>query len=425
MSIVQPITIQPRARRSACLFLLLCLLAFALPCWSASAEQAAPEKLPLQASRILYKAQQHFQIDAFRQCCQILEEYLQVHPDNPHGQIYLLLGNSYFKMNDFKQAQLAYGKGLQLRPEDPVFHLNLALALENDGQWQPAAEHYLRAYRGQQERNPQLLHQAGALLAKTKEYKRAAEILEQLVREHPPARAEWLELLLYVDYELQDYTAAIRVTEQLLTLQPLNTAYWKQLAQLHLNRKQYLKAAAAYEVAYRYQNPSPQDLEQLTELYLYLNLPLRAAETLERIAAGNRSRSDLERLAGLYRRGGLPEKAEQCLTGIIERWPDARAYQLKAEFLYERSAFQQALQLLKTACARFPDHAELHLQRGFSAWQLEDWDQAAKSFAAARRFKRTRAGADAALEIIEVLRSGPSLGPQAAMHSSGYAPGLN
>lgn len=405
MSLLPSITIQRRMRPTACLLLLLALL-----CGTASADQAEEDKLPLQASRILYKAQQHFQNDAFRQCCQVLEEYLQAHPDNPHGRFYLLLGNGYFKMNDFKQAQLAYGQGLKLQPEDPVFHLNLALALENDGQWQPAAEQYLRAYRGQQERNPQLLHQAGALLAKTKQYRRAAEVLEQLVREHPPARTEWLELLLYVDYELQDYAAALRVTERLLALQPLNTAYWKQLAQLHLNSKQYLNAAAAYEVAFRYQEPSKQELEQLAELYLYLNLPLRAAETLERIAAGSRSRSDLERLAGLYRRGGLPEKAEQCLTGIIERWPDARAYQLKAEFLYERSAFRQALQMLETACARFPDQAELHLQRGFAAWQLEDWDQAARSFAAARRFTRTRASADAALEIIEVLRSGPLAG---------------
>jgi tetratricopeptide (TPR) repeat protein len=119
-------------------------------------------------------------------------------------------------------------------------------------------------------------------------------------------------------------------------------------------------------------------------------------------------------LAELYRRGGLPKEAERCLTRIVEQWPDAKAYQLKAELLYEQSAYEQTLRLLKTACEKYPGHAELHLQKGFAAWQLQDWSLAAESFAAARRFEHTRASADAALEIIEVLRSKPARSPQTA-----------
>ena len=409
-------TIRWFSPQAICLLLLLCLAGLGLPHGATAAEQAEPDKLSLQDSRILYQAQQHFQKTDYRQCCRVLEEYLQGHPGNRHGQFLQLLGNSYFRMKDFKQAQAAYKRGLELHPQDPMFHLNLALALENDEQWRMAGEQYISAYGLQKESDPQLLYQAASLLTRTKQYRRAAEVLGQLIKAHPPARTEWLELQLYVNFELQDYPAAIRVTEQLLAREPEKVAYWQQLAGLQLHCKQYLSAAAAYEVAYQVREPSRQDLEQLADLYLYLNLPLRAAETLERIATDKRSRADLERLARLYWRGGLPEKANRCLNRILDRWPDAQAYQLKAQLLYEQSAYKQTLQLLETACDKYPEHAELHLQRGFAAWQLEDWNQAAKSFTVARRFKRTRGSADAALEIIEVMRSQPANIPQTAMH---------
>jgi tetratricopeptide (TPR) repeat protein len=374
---------------------------------------------------MLYQAQQHFQKDDYGRCCQVIEDYLLAHPENRHGRFFLLLGNGYFRLKDFPKAQAAYRQGLDLQPRDPMFHLNLALALENGGQTRQAADQYLRAYEVRNEPDPQLLYRAAALLAGTKQYRRAAKVLGQLGRRHPPVRTEWLELLLYVDFELQDYGAAVRVTEQLLARAPDKVVYWQQLAQLRLQRKQYLGAAAAYEVVYRSRPPSRKELEQLAELYLYVNLPLRAAQALERIAPDDRSRGDLQRLAGLYRRGGLAEEAERCLTRLMERWPDAEACQLKAELLYERGAYEQALQLLDNACESYPEHARLYLQRGYAAWQLQDWERAARSFVAAQRFKSTRSRATAALEIIEVLRSQAAPSPPSTLTSAPLTAGIN
>lgn len=398
--------------------LLLWLSVSALPTQVEAAEQGDQAKLSLQASRMLYQAQQHFQKDDYGRCCRVIEDYLLAHPENRHGRFFLLLGNSYFRLKAFAKAQTAYRQGLELQPRDPMFHLNLALALENGGQTRQAADQYLRAYEVRNEPDPQLLYRAAALLAGTKQYRRAAKVLGQLGRRHPPARTEWLELLLYVHFELQDYGAAIRVTEQLLAMAPEKIVYWQQLAQLRLQRKQYLGAAAAYEVVYRSRPPSRKELEQLAELYLYVNLPLRAAQALERIAPDDRSRGDLQRLAGLYRRGGLAEEAERCLTRLMERWPDAEACQLKAELLYERGAYEQALQLLDKACESYPEHARLYLQRGYAAWQLQDWERAARSFVAAQRFKSTRSRATAALEIIEVLRSQAAPSPPSTLTSA-------
>lgn len=404
--------------------LLLCLAAPALPIGVAAAEQGDQAKLSLQASRILYQARQYFQKTDYRRCCQLLEDDLQAHPKNRHGRFFLLLGNGYFRLKDFPKAQAAYRQGLDIKPRDPMFHLNLALALENGGQTRQAADQYLRAYEMHKVPDPQLLYRAAALLARAKQHRRAVEVLGRLGQQHPPVRTEWLELLLYVHFELHDYRAAIRVTEQLLAQAPDKVSYWLQLAQLRLQCQQYLGAAAAYEVVYRSRPPSRQELQQLAELYLYVNLPLRAAQTLERIASGDRSRRDLQRLAGFYRRGGLAEQAERCLTRLIERWPDAQAYQLQAELLYEQGAYEQALQLLDKACDSYPEHAPLYLQRGYASWQLRDWDRAAQSFADARRFKSTRSSAAAALDIIEVLRSQAAQNPPSTLPSASLGAGI-
>jgi tetratricopeptide (TPR) repeat protein len=424
VNVYPSVTTIRRIQHAASVILVFCLLALALPQEATAAEQAEHDKLPLGASRILYKAQQQFNRTAYRECCQILETYLQTHPDERYRQFYLLQGNSYFKMDAFKNAAKAYRKGLKIAPRDPMISLNLALALEKNGHKQSAAEQYIKAYKLQPKADPQLLYQAASLLTGTEHFRRAADLLNQLEREHAPARSEWLELLLYNDYRLQDYPAAIRVTERLLARQPEKVDDWQQLAQLRLHDKQYLGAAAAYEVLYRLREPSRQELEQLTELYQYLNLPLRAARTLERIVSGNRTRTDLERLAEFYRRGGLPREAGRCLTRIVEQWPDAKAYQLKAELLYEQSAYEQTLRLLETACKKFPGHAELHLQKGFAAWQLQDWSLAAESFKKARQFERTRISADAALEIIEVLRTKPASSLQTAFPSPPLTVGI-
>ncbi|MEZ4601033.1 MAG: tetratricopeptide repeat protein [Syntrophotaleaceae bacterium] len=397
--------------------ILALFMAAALPSGGAAAQSSGRE--PSHGERkILYQAQKRFENKDLQACALILEEYLKEHPETGYARFFLLLGNSYFQQEKYLEAEKAYQRGLRLHRGDPLLNLNLALTLERSGRLELAGEQYVRAYELTDPADPRLLHQGAALLLRVKDYHKAREAARRLLKAHPPGQPEWFELLLHASLELKDYDEATAAVRQLLAINPGKADYWRFLAQLQLYRQKYAEAAAALEVAYRYETPSASDLEHLADLYLSLNLPLRAAETLEKNPEIRKIGQGLERLALLYWQGGLYEPADSCLTQKLQRWPDAKTYRLKAAWLYERSEYRKALELLRSACKTYPDHAELYPLRGFAAWQLEDWEEAMLSFRTARRFPATRAAADSALDIIEMLLAGPLQAGQTAVTSA-------
>lgn len=382
------------------LFIALITIGVAPPCL---AEVSQPDTAPTyREAKVLYQAQGFFKKGDFKQCGQVLEDYLQANAQGGHSDLFLLLGNNYFQRQDYAMAEAVYQRGQQSNPQNPLFYRNLALAMEKRGDLSGAGEAMASAYRVQKNTDPQLLYQAASLFIRAEHYHRAEELLKKLIRDHAPAQRSWLELLLYVFYQIENYPQAIPITEQLLAQTPQDRSLWKGLAQLNLQQKHYAEAVAALEVAFQYESPSIAERNQLANLYLYLNLPLRAAATFEGGSEQN-SKADLKHLATLYWRGGLLDKADRCLSQIIEQWPEAEAYRDRAQLLYERAEYDKALELLETACKRYPEQAELHLAMGYAAWQVEDWPRAGLSFIKARRFNLTKTNAEAALQIIETL----------------------
>jgi tetratricopeptide (TPR) repeat protein len=394
--------------------ILVLFLAAVLPAGMAAAQSTGKEP-GHRERKILYQAQKRFEKNDLQACCLILEEYLKEHPETEYARFFLLLGNSYFKQENYREAENAYQRGLRLHREDSLLNLNLALTLEKTGRLEQAGEQYARSYEQMDPVDSGLLYQAAALLIRGKNFRRAKAVARQLIKNHPPGQPEWFDLLLYACLELKEYDEAAAVARQLLAKKPEKVDYWKQLAQLNLYQEKYSEAAAALEIAYRWEVPSTSELEQLADLYVYLNLPLRAAETLEINREIRKTGQGLERLARLYWQGGLYERADNCLSKKLETWPDAKTYQLRAAWFYERSEHRKALDLLRTACKKYPDHPDFYPARGFAAWQLEDWEEANRSFQTARRFPSTRAAADSALEIIKMLQTGPVQASPAAI----------
>lgn len=382
--------------------------AVALPQGTLAATAQQTEKLTYGEARVIYKAQKFFDAKDYSRCIQVLETYLQEAPETDHRDFFLLLGNSYYQLQDFGKAANVYARGVTSHPQDASLNLNLALALANNQQPQKAGRQFIKAYQVQQMQDSDLLYQAGAQFIKAKSYQEARTVLRQLLEKHQPAKQPWLELLLYACVETKNYDEAIHVTEQLLAQNPQQVTYWTYLAQLRLQQGKLPEAAAAFEVAYQYALPSATELHQLADLYSYLNLPLRAAGTLERGAEAKASRKGLEQLAELYRRGGRYDKADQYLQQVIDRWPDPQVYLQEAELLYDQSKYAEALQLLTTANRRYPNTPQMLLQMGFTAWQLENWQEARKCFTAARRFSDTRNSAESALTIIDGLNPKPA-----------------
>lgn len=105
---------------------------------------------------------------------------------------------------------------------------------------------------------------------------------QQAVAKADRPKEAWLALLLSIRFERKEYEQAVGVLERLVSLYP-KKLHWMQLAAVYSETGRPEKALAALEVAHA-QGLLGEEKEiiDLVELYLYNQLPYKAARVLER-----------------------------------------------------------------------------------------------------------------------------------------------
>jgi tetratricopeptide (TPR) repeat protein len=155
----------------------------------------------------------------------------------------------------------------------------------------------------------------------------------------------WLQLLLALYLEKKDYKNALPVLEQVVSLYPKKT-YWLQLSAIYGELGMDQQSLAAQQLAYHQGLLSEdRELRRLAELYLYYEIPYRAARVMEK---------------------GFEE-------GKIEK--DAKSLELYANSLLAAKEYERAFEPLKEA-AELSETGNLYLTLGQLYLQREDWDNA-------------------------------------------------
>lgn len=377
---------------------------------------AAASDLSGRERAMLLRAQRLIEQQDYAAAEKVLQAYVNAHADSASGTVFLLLGNARYLAEKPGEALQAYRTGLQREPESFSLCRNCAIAAWETGSHAEAArlfENACTCARANSERPggsrtdtgdcALLLHQAAIAWYQAERYPEARRVLEQLIADSDSPDPEWLKLLVHTHVALLDPARAQQVLERYLVLDPDNTGYWKLLANLRLERQQYLQAGAALAVALALcPQPTRHDVKTLADIYRYLGAPLQAARTLERIG-DNGTEADVARhRVQAYERAHRYDEA----LAVLERSARGDAAEpvclAKARLLRADARLEEALDML-TDCSGSDDTAgRVYLLRAGIACDLAWWDSARDDLTAASRMPGYH---DRAMSYLAVLES--------------------
>jgi tetratricopeptide (TPR) repeat protein len=188
-----------------------------------------------------------------------------------------------------------------------------------------------------------------------------------------------------------------------LAIKPMKADYWRLLAQLRLNEDDYGGGAGALDIAYHIDSPKRKGWEDLSDLYTYLNAPIRSARSLERAYKKEKTEKGYLKIVDSYFRALRHDKAISYIDELIKEKPTASLLLEKGKRLYDAGRFNDAITAFEECVKLESKQGEAYLIMGFAAWDLKEWDRAKTAFSYAGKTRKYRYQAEDAIAILDDL----------------------
>jgi tetratricopeptide (TPR) repeat protein len=288
--------------------------------------------------------------------------------------------------------------GLNALPQQvhEAMMFNVAQLYVGDGKYDKGMQ-ALNAYL-QESCNPQ----AGAhvLLANVQtEKKQYREALKQidlaLVKTGKNVKESWLQLKLALHYELKEYARCAEVLVHLLGLAPMKQEYWKQLSGILFEIKRDPEALAALALAERRGFIDDEnEIRNLSSMYMYMQIPLKAAQVLERGFSAKQldaNEKNLEALATAWLVAREYDKAETAMAKAAAASNKGELFKRLGQIQMENENWKGALDSLQKAQQKggLKSVGETAFLAGVCAVQLKQWKTAEASLRVAMQDEKT------------------------------------
>jgi len=372
----------------------------------AASQSYRAEPLPPEAVKVLHRAQECLKRGKAKKGLELLGNFRREHPEIAHHLFLLLEGNLYWEEGKKEEALERWQRATQLSPRDEASWQNLAQALYELQRYAEAADAFLRAYELSKRR--ELRFYAAVAYLKGKRPREAIPHLEVLARGREVPE-EWLLALLQAYLDVGGLEGAEKVLRRLLSRNPEKVDYWKWLAQIYLKQRRYIEAVASLEIASRLRG-GKEEKRELAQLYLGLNVPLKAARYYEEIYGSDPDPSACDRIATFYLAAHKIEEALAFIDLAIKKEPTAERFLRKGEILYKERRYEEAYQALKEATSR-GGGGYASLLRGYCAWKMGWFQKAREAFLEAASYPGYKKRAQEALRIIAGKEGRSSEGP--------------
>lgn len=380
------------------------LLAVALLCWAGLVQaQTLSESTYRRLTRIHELIGEENYPDALSK----LDSLLPSTKYSPYetAMVYQTYGFVWAQKGDYRKAADYFKKAINLEalPEAQLEGMKYSL-----GQFQIAVEEYREGVITLEDyiasaKNP-VPPEARVLLAtayaQLKRYKKALVPLTQAIRESKEPKEQWYQLKLALHYEQNDYKRCAGTLRDMIALFPLKEKYWKQLSGMLLEIKEDEEALAVLGLAERrgYLDES-KELINLGNLYLYLDIPFKAANIVDeglRSGAIEASEKHYELLSNAWVGARETAKAIDALAKAVALTDDGELA-LRLAYLYvEKEDWSKVLPTLAKARELGVDKpGEAAMLQGIAAAELGRFDEAIEAFRAAAKYDSTREDARA------------------------------
>jgi tetratricopeptide (TPR) repeat protein len=238
-------------------------------------------------------------------------------------------------------------------------------------------------------------------------------------------RESWMQLLASLLIDTEAYDEAVPVMEKLSATFP-KKSYYSQLSALYAQLGEHQKALGALEIAY-VENllDDESSLETLAQLYLYNDIPFKAAQVLEKGLSASTISEDAESwrlLANAWLQARERERAMEPLERAAALQADGDGWMQLARIQLEAGQWADARTSLSRALGHGVDSpGTANLLLGIANVSEERWEDAARAFEAAQKDPPTQAAAAQWLSSISAYRKPeeaeeplPEAGEQAA-----------
>jgi tetratricopeptide (TPR) repeat protein len=309
------------------------------------------------------------------------------------------LGFVYASTNKEAQAIKAFEQALATNALPQIVHegmmLNIAQLYIATNKYDQGMQH-LNAYL-QESCNPN--PDAHILLASTyAEKKRWRDSQKQvdlaLVKSKTP-KESWLQLKLALHYELKEYPRCAEVLVFLVGMNPIKEDYWKQLSSMLFEIKKDPESLAVLGLAERkgFLNEEP-EYRNLANLYMYMQIPLKAAQILQRGLDAKHlepTEKNLEQLANAYLMARENDKAEVVLKKAAAISGKGELYRQLGFIYSEKMEWKSALEALENAQKKggIKEPGDLQLMIAQAAIELKQWNRAEQAIRAAMQNEKT------------------------------------
>lgn len=311
---------------------------------------------------------------------------------------YQTLGYVENGLGDFKAAAIAFEKALEpdVLPEKVTHELRYSAAQLFIHMEQPEKGlRYLSQWFAN-ENNPKADAHIVAASAyyQLEDYQQLIVHVEKAMRLNPTPPISWYQLLLAAYFETKNYQRAADLLEKIVVRVPDSRDYWLQLAGVYQQLDQERKALAVYELAYEKGLLKDNEIEQMARSYLYLEMPYKAAMLLEEeLATGDLqvTKANLILLADSWLLAQENEKAESVFREIVNKYNDVKTRMRLGQLYIETEQWQQAVSLLDVKLDNADQEllARINLLLGIAQFNINNVKSATNAFNRALSDKAT------------------------------------
>lgn len=297
-------------------------------------------------------------------------------------------------LEHYDQAVTLWQQGVTLYPEQRNLWYNLGLShmrVETPAKARDAFKQVLLLDRQQKTFHPEPFYHLAFAYYRLEQFTQAETTIKQITTHQPPKK-HWLHLQLYSQIAQQKWKSATATGQQLLSLDPADSAIWQLMGQIAVNNRQHKEGLVYTEIA-QAASPSKNNTRLLSQLYgaEYIFSEQARMETrdhpshishvrhLMRAYQFDQALAELARLTTMYgptMEGRLLQAEIHAISGkpnqAIALLQDTR--QLAPTFPDPARKTRHSLKQIRQAQDKL--RARILLLRGQLHWQQRQWQQA-------------------------------------------------
>lgn len=246
--------------------------------------------------------------------------------------------------------------------------------------------------------------------AQLNQYDRAIPEVKIAIEKSEDPKESWYQLLLAMHYQREEFRAAADVLRTMIQEFPGQGKYWDQLSGIYLNLEEDNKALALLELAYKQGYlTSSRELLQLVNMYLFMDIPFRAARLLDTELEQGRIPREFDHLELLANAWSLAQEKDEALDAFsraAELSDDGNMYIRIASIYVDKEEWSKVVEAIDSAFDKggLDKPGKARLLQGIAYAEQGQYENARRSLRLARDFSGTETQARQWLKHINELQ---------------------